>query len=116
MPNPPAAQLSFSDRVRQTVADVPRGKVSTYGAVAAICGSPRAARGVGAVLGGEFESDLPWWRIVNRNGELTIPAELGLRALQRARLEDEGVGFDARGRVRLDPHLWPESGLDPEVD
>ncbi len=107
---------SFAERVRATVREIPAGRVSTYGTIAAICGSPRAARGVGAVLGGEFESELPWWRVINRNGQITIPAELGMRTLQRARLEDEGVRFDAAGRVRMDLHQWPDLDSAVEVD
>jgi len=109
-------ELSFAERVRATVREIPVGRVSTYGTIAAICGSPRAARGVGAVLGGEFESELPWWRVVNRNGEITIPAELGMRTLQRTRLEDEAVRFDGSGRIRMELHLWPDVLPDTEVD
>lgn len=100
----------FAERVLGLVRSVPDGRVTTYGAVAALAGAPRAARGVGAVLSGMIESDVPWWRVVNRHGSLTIPADLGLRALQRARLEDESVTFDADGRVRLDLHGWPGPG------
>ncbi|HKK93045.1 MAG TPA: MGMT family protein [Longimicrobiales bacterium] len=104
----------FARRVVAVVRDIPRGRVATYGEVAAVCGSPRAARGVGAVLSGSIEDDVPWWRVVNRTGALTIPAHLGLRTLQRTRLEDEDVGFDARGRVDLEGHRW--STLSDEVD
>ena len=80
--------------------------VTSYGAVAARCGAPRAARGVGSVLNGlDPESDVPWWRVVNRLGVLSIPSVLGRRALQRTLLESEGVVF--RGdRIDLDRHAW----------
>lgn len=97
-----------------TVRAIPHGRVATYGDVAAVAGSPRAARGVGAVLSGTIESDVPWWRVLNRHGALSIPAHLGLRTLQRTRLEDEGVQFDENDRVRMDLHAW--SPLPDEVD
>ncbi len=107
-------QAPFAERVLATVRSIPPGRVATYGEVAAVAGSPRAARGVGAVLSGTFESDIPWWRVLNRRGALSIPAHLGLRTLQRTRLEAEGVGFDDDGRVRMDRYAW--SPLPDEVD
>lgn len=98
---------AFAQVVYSVVRSVPPGRVTSYGAVAALAGAPRAARGVGAALGSlPVDSDVPWWRVVNRNGEVTIPSELGMRALQRALLEDEGVGFLENGRVDLDVHAW----------
>lgn len=87
---------------------IPSGRVTSYGAVAALVGAPRAARGVGAALNRLLpgEDDVPWWRVVNRQGLLTIPTDLGLRALQRALLESEGVVFLSSGRVDLDAHGW----------
>ena len=109
MPQTNSSSTSFADRVTEVVREIPEGLVATYGDVAAVCGSPRAARGVGAVLSGATGDDVPWWRVVNRMGALTIPAHLGLRTLQRTHLEAEGVAFDAGGRVRLDRHRWSES-------
>ncbi len=106
MPTTNSSPSPFARRVVAVVRDIPAGRVATYGDVAAVCGSPRAARGVGAVLSGSIHEDVPWWRVVNRSGALTIPAHLGLRALQRARLEDEAVRFDDRGRVDLELHGW----------
>jgi len=97
---------SFADRVLETVQAIPRGRVATYGDVAAVAGSPRAARGVGAVLSGTIDTEVPWWRVLNRLGALSIPAHLGLRTLQRTLLEQEGVRFDPGGYVRMDLHRW----------
>ncbi|MDT8341462.1 MAG: MGMT family protein, partial [Longimicrobiales bacterium] len=92
----------FAETVHRLVRSVPHGRVTSYGAVAAMAGAPRAARGVGSVLRGLApEAHVPWWRVVNRNGEVIIPAELGLRALQRTLLEGEGVEFLASGRVDM---------------
>ena len=101
-----AESRPFAARVLRAVRSIPVGRVASYGEVAAVCGSPRAARGVGAVLSGSFETDVPWWRVVNRTGALTIPAVDGLRTLQRTLLEEEGVAFDDEGRVRMDTHRW----------
>ncbi|MEJ2541949.1 MAG: MGMT family protein [Gemmatimonadota bacterium] len=112
----PAPDGSFARRVYAVVRRVPPGTVTSYGAVAALAGSPRAARGVGAALNALLpgDQDVPWWRVVNRHGALSIPADLGLRALQRTLLESEGVVFLASGRVDLDRHAW--SGPRDEED
>ena len=108
--------MPFPERVRAVVRSIPEGRVTSYGAVAAMCGAPRAARGVGAVrnsLGPD--EDVPWWRVVNRLGELSIPAVLGRRELQRTLLKAESVKFRRNGRVNLDLHgWWPDE--DGEVD
>ena len=97
----------FTSAVCQVVRRVPSGRVTSYGAVAALVGAPRAARGVGSVLNAlPSQTDVPWWRVVNRLGEVTIPPDLGLRALQRTLLESEGVAFLPSGRVDLDRHAW----------
>lgn len=99
---------SFAQRVYAVVRQIPEGRITSYGAVAALVGSPRAARGVGAALNGLLpgEDDVPWWRVANRMGALSIPADLGLRSLQRTLLEAEGVTFLDSGRVDLDRHAW----------
>lgn len=62
---------------------------------------------MGAVLNGlPAGSDVPWWRVVNRAGRLSIPAELGRRALQRTLLVDEDVRFTEAGGVDLAEHHW----------
>lgn len=65
---------AFKDRVIQIVRSVPMGKVVSYGQVAAYAGLPRAAREVGWTLSGLEGShlDLPWWRVVNNKGFLSI--------------------------------------------
>lgn len=85
--------------------------MTSYGAVAALVGSPRAARGVGAVLNAlPADTELPWWRVVNRSGRITIPADLGMRALQHTLLESEGVSFLPSGEVDLDRCGWFPDG------
>jgi methylated-DNA-protein-cysteine methyltransferase-like protein len=86
---------------------VPAGQVTSYGDIAALVGAPRAARGVGAALNAlEPGTDVPWWRVVDRSGRLSIPPHHGLRALQRTLLEREGVRFGPHGGVDLERCGW----------
>lgn len=98
----------FQKSVLGTVARIPPGKVTSYGAVAAMAGKPRAARGVGWILNRLGpDTDLPWWRVVNGNGGLStykLPGAAG--PLQRELLRAEGIGFDRNGRVADDEFWW----------
>lgn len=106
--------LPFRERVHLVVRAIPEGRVASYGDVAAWCGSPRAARGVGAVLNATLEGEeLPWWRVVNRTGRVTIPAIHGLRTLQRTLLEREGIPFDG-DVLPIDEHRWRPPNADPD--
>jgi len=83
-------------RIRAAILQIPRGKVSTYGAIGRAAGFPRAARQVVRVLGQSH--GLPWHRVVAAGGRIAIPGEGGLD--QRFRLEMEGVKFSGR-KVRM---------------
>lgn len=97
----------FRERVYAMIRRIPPGRVTSYGDIAALVGTPRAARGVGSALNAlPDEHDVPWWRVVNRSGNLTIPPHLGLRALQRTLLEEEGVEFGPTGAIDLDVWGW----------
>lgn len=97
----------FQEKVYRTVSAVPRGKVVSYGGVAALLGQPRAARAVGSALCElPDELDVPWWRVVNRNGEISIKCIIHGPQLQRALLESEGVQFDDRGRISWKRFGW----------
>jgi methylated-DNA-protein-cysteine methyltransferase related protein len=84
------------DRIRATVRKIPRGKVSTYGAVARAAGFPGAARQVVRALQSSY--GLPWQRVVAAGGRIALPGDRGLE--QRFRLETEGVKFSGK-RVRM---------------
>lgn len=86
-------------RIRATVLKIPRGKVSTYGAIAAASGFPRAARQVARALSNGF--GLPWHRVVAAGGRIALRGEAGME--QRFRLEAEGVHFSGR-KVRMAEH------------
>jgi methylated-DNA-protein-cysteine methyltransferase-like protein len=99
----------FFARVYALVRRIPRGRVATYGQVAALAGVPRGARAVGWALSGIGERlrDVPWHRVVGARGRISLDGRpSGL--VQRRRLRAEGVRFVA-GRVDMDRH-----GLSPE--
>lgn len=86
-------------RIRATILKIPRGKVSTYGAIAKAAGYPGAARQVVWAL--RQSHGLPWHRVVAAGGRIALPGEAGME--QRFRLEAEGVRFSGR-RVRMTDH------------
>ena len=99
-------ELGFLDRVRQVTRMVPAGRVATYGQIARCAGHPRGARLVGWALHGLKESDdVPWHRVVNRRGEISLRLGAGAE-LQRALLADEGIRFDEAGRINLEAFGW----------
>ena len=94
-------------RIRETIMSIPRGKVSSYGAVGLAAGYPRSARIVVRVLGQSH--GLPWHRVVAAGGRIATPGEHALD--QRFRLEMEGVKFSGR-KVRMAEfeHQFPRKG------
>ena len=82
-----------------TIRQVPRGKVSTYGAIARAAGLPRGARQVAATL--RTPLDLPWHRIIGAGGEIKLRGYSAFE--QRMRLESEGVTFRGR-RIAMSQH------------
>ena len=105
----------FNERVWDVVRQVPHGRVVSYGGVAAILGRPRAARGVGRALSMLPDgSDVPWWRVINRNGEISIRGVMHGPALQRALLKREGVRF-VRGRIDWRRFGWDAGNLPDEL-
>jgi methylated-DNA-protein-cysteine methyltransferase-like protein len=108
----PRRFTDFQSRVYTVVRAVPRGRVVSYGGVAALLGHPRAARGVGRALSELPDgSDVPWWRVVNHNGEISIKSLVHGPALQRALLRREGVRFDRHGRIDWKAFGWTAEGF-----
>jgi methylated-DNA-protein-cysteine methyltransferase-like protein len=106
------ADRSFNEQVYELVKQVPSGLVTTYGAVARELGLPRAARQVGwAMAALRPGHDVPAHRVVNAEGALSGGWAFGAPEVQRALLEEEGIRFDDRGRVKLADHLWPGGKL-----
>jgi len=90
------------------VGRIPVGSVATYGQVAALAGLPGRARLVGYALNAlAGRSAIPWQRVVNARGRIS-PRSCGSDAdmEQRLRLEQEGIQFDAAGRIPLERFLW----------
>ncbi len=94
------------DRIREVVRDVPAGHVATYGQVAqqVVGATPRM---VGFALAGlGAETDVPWHRIINASGRISLPREEGAYDEQKARLIAEGVAFTKADRIALDVYGW----------
>lgn len=82
----------FTKSVVQVVRAIPAGQVVSYGQVAAYVGGPRAARAVGWILRQLEEVDLPWWRVINNAGRISIKGNIYNDAnSQRDHLRDDGV-------------------------
>lgn len=91
----------FTKQVIAIIAAIPEGKVMTYGQIAAHAGSPRAARQVVRILHSMSRKErLPWHRVVNAKGEISIPDEHS-RMMQETELISEGVEFQLNGTINL---------------
>ncbi|MEE9441714.1 MAG: MGMT family protein [candidate division Zixibacteria bacterium] len=103
-------QKSFHQKAVEIIKKIPRGKVATYGLIAALAGSPRAARQVVRALHTSSRKEkLPWHRVINSQGKIGLKPGEGYE-LQRQLLQDEGVIFKANDSVDLGKYLWsPES-------
>ena len=96
---------SFPQRVWQIIASIPEGYVTTYGDIARLAGSPRAARQVGGVLKRLPEgSRLPWHRVVNRHGVISLTGPDLQR--QRQALLSEGVQVPGSGQIDMQKYRW----------
>jgi methylated-DNA-protein-cysteine methyltransferase-like protein len=95
----------------EVLRSIPNGRVFAYGAAAVAAGLPRGARQVVRILNARSRADnLPWWRLLRRDGTIALPSGGGLE-LQKALLEAEGVEVDAEGRVDMKRYAWTgESG------
>ena len=98
------AEASFAEAVYALVAQIPPGRVMTYGQIAALCGSPRAARIVGGIAHYGPE-DLPWHRVVNKQGGLA-GAFPGGRSAQAELLSLERVKISNNYTVDVAALLW----------
>jgi methylated-DNA-protein-cysteine methyltransferase-like protein len=100
-------ESSTYTRIYRVVRRIPRGRVATYGQVAELAGLPGHARQVGYALHAlPPGSTVPWHRVVNASGGVSLRSEAGHDLEQRLRLDAEGVGFTARGRVVLEKYRW----------
>ena len=94
-------------RIWQVVALIPEGKVATYGDIAQQAGMPGAARRVGLALKRlPKETTIPWHRIINAQGRISLPTGSASQYTQRERLEAEGVVFRGNKSVDLGRYRW----------
>jgi len=96
--------VRFRAAVLELVRRIPRGRVATYGQLAALLRCPRSARQVGQALRGA-DDGVPWHRVVNAQGSISRRSRTASMMTQRIRLEQEGVVF-RRGRVVLARFRW----------
>lgn len=94
----------FRKRVEDLVAQIPKGRVMTYGQLAVLCGNPLAARIVGGIA--HFgDPNLPWQRVVNKQGGLAVGYPGG-REAHKKHLEAEGVKVTNDHKVNIKETLW----------
>jgi methylated-DNA-protein-cysteine methyltransferase-like protein len=102
----PLGTVTFIERVIKAIKSVPRGKVATYGLLALVAGNPRGSRQVAWALHSVTEKEkLPWHRVINRQGKISLPKSAGYE-MQKELLIEEGVTFDPEDRIDLDRFLW----------
>lgn len=107
-----AVDPNFRERVEALVTKIPRGRFMTYGQLAALAGSAYAARVVGGIA--HFgDPDLPWQRVVNKQGGLAAGYPGGRQGHKQV-LEQEGVAVSDDYRVDIDHLIWWPAGSRPE--
>lgn len=95
----------FLAQIFAVIHQIPHGKVSTYGEIARMAGYPGYARHVGKALGNlPKDSKLPWFRVINSKGEISLTGPDWDR--QRERLVAEGIAISAEGRISLKKYKW----------
>jgi methylated-DNA-protein-cysteine methyltransferase-like protein len=112
--SPSARRAAFARQVYTIVRRIPRGRVTTYGAIAAAIITPAGidplayrrirARWVGYAMAAAPES-IPWQRVVNARGEVSRRPGFGVRR-QQAELRREGIRFSPQGRIDLAKYGW----------
>jgi len=94
-------------KITSLVKKIPRGRVATYGQIAALADHPRNSRQVGAVLRSlPADSQVPWHRVVNSYGRISGRNNPRTEGLQRCLLESEGVELSDSGRIDLKAFQW----------
>lgn len=83
--------MNFFEKVYQTVNKIPPGRVATYGQIAAAIGQPHAARMVGIALAKSANSHIPWQRVINRHGMISIENLAVTKDDQAYLLRQEGI-------------------------
>lgn len=99
--------MNTFDRIYAVVRKIPKGRVASYGQVAALAGNPRWSRVVGYALHVNPDPDgIPCYRVVTKEGSLSEAFAFGGINEQRLLLERDGVEFDENGRVVMEKYRW----------
>ena len=101
---------ALSKKIRKLVCNIPKGKVSTYGAIAAAAGKFRGARQVAYVLSRGYAKGAPTHRVVNHQGALA-PKDVFGKDIQMQMLQEEGVTFLPSGKVDMKNHFFQPSAI-----
>lgn len=102
--------MTFNEQVYALVRRIPPGKVLSYGRVAWLLGIPKGARAVGWALHSLAHStDVPWQRVINAKGYISTSCVEHTAAIQRERLEAEGIVFDQYDHVDMARFMWSAS-------
>jgi methylated-DNA-protein-cysteine methyltransferase-like protein len=108
---------TLHDRIYATVRRIPHGRVATYGQVAREAGLPGQARLVGYALHNlPDHSDVPWHRVVNARGGISLDQAFSSGRFQRALLEAEDVIFTDSGRIDLTVYGWTKDTSHPKEE
>jgi methylated-DNA-protein-cysteine methyltransferase-like protein len=100
-------KIDLYSRFYEVIQQIPKGKVATYGQVASLAGFPGYARQVGYALHATPDGiDLPWHRVINAKGMISIKSDGPFDNVQRQMLEDEGIIFDINNRIPLKIYQW----------
>ena len=93
--------------IHRVVSQIPRGRVATYGQIAELAGIPGQPRRVGYALSAlPDDTAVPWQRVVNAKGEISLRSQSGPDTIQRKLLRSEGIVFDRRGKISMDRFQW----------
>lgn len=96
----------FTKNALKVIKNIPKGKVLTYGRASCLAGKSNGARQISRLLHSMSKKhDLPWHRVVNSKGKISLPPSRGYE-LQRALLESEGVEFSQKDTIDLKIYLW----------
>ncbi|MBI5349026.1 MAG: MGMT family protein [Chloroflexi bacterium] len=111
----PSNPKEFNSKVWEIVRKIPRGKVTSYGRIAAMIATPNGmtlkeyegvgARWVGSAMA-QCPDDVPWQRVINSQGKISIRKNSDGHLLQKKLLDDEGIEFDLKDRIDLSRYGW----------
>jgi len=107
--------VTLYQRIYEVVCRIPAGNVASYGRIARMVKTgPRQVGYAMAAL--TSDQDVPWHRVINSKGELSLRKDGKADDLQRQLLTEEGVIFDAKGRISFDQYGWLEAEFDMELE